>query len=82
MPQRGLSAKLSEIAVGPLEVPIEVIYVQPAKTADDRCIDFEDFAAHVERNDDPFSRTFAAQLRRWTQLAGSTPPSAPSVILR
>lgn len=82
-PQSGpLDAKLAAIGPALIEAPIEVVYVQPAKTADDRCIDFEDFAAHVERHEDPFSKMFAAHLRRWTQLAGSTPPSAPSAIPR
>lgn len=69
-PRRGLSAKLAEITTAPTEVPIEVIYVQPIRTGDDRCIDFDQFAAHVARFDDPFSRHFAAHLLRWKEPAG------------
>jgi len=73
-PRTGLAAKLAEITVPPNDVPIEVIYVQPAKTPDDRCIDFDYFAAHVAQFDDPFSRRFCEHLKRWSEAAGKAPP--------
>ena len=76
----GLLEKLAEITVSAADVPIEVIYVQPRKPselpaeAENRCIDFEDFATHLAKHDDPFSKMFAEHLRRWTQVAGARAP--------
>lgn len=73
-PRPGLTARLEQIAVTGRDAAIEVIYVQPMQTGSDRCIDFERFAKHVERHDDPFSRLFREHLLRWRAPAGSTPP--------
>jgi hypothetical protein len=74
-PGPSLASRLCEITVNPLDVPIEVIYVQPEKSTADRCIDFEHFAGHVARHDDPLSRLFAEHLRRWKDAAGARAPT-------
>ena len=73
-PRSGLKQKLAEINVAESDPPIEVIYIQPTASGEDRCIDFETFASYVERHDDPLSRAFAHHLRRWTTAAGSERP--------
>lgn len=75
--RRGLGAKLQEIAVTVRddELPIEVIYVQPSHSEGVDCIDFEQFASHVERRSDPVSQLFAASLRKWTTPAGARRPT-------
>lgn len=73
-PRSGLSAKLAQIVVAPINTPIEVIYVQPTATGSDRCIDFDRFASYVARFDDPFSRRFSAYLVRWKESAGARVP--------
>lgn len=73
-PRSGLSAKLAQIVVAPIDSPIEVIYVQPTATSGDRCIDFDRFARYVARFDDPFSRRFGAHLLRWRESAGAQVP--------
>lgn len=74
-PRPGLLAKLGEVVVSGVNTPIEILYIQPTKSEGDQCIDFERFAAHVDRFDDPFSRLFAEHLRRWTDNAGARAPS-------
>lgn len=73
-PRPGLSARLEQIAPTALESTIEVLYIQPTNTEGDRCIDFETFAEHVARHDDPLSQTFAAHLRKWRDAAGACVP--------
>ncbi len=73
--RQGLTARLRQISVEQRDPPIEVIYLQPAATEGARCIDFETFAAHVERHADPFSQAFAAHLRKWVHSAGASRPS-------
>ncbi len=73
-PKRGLRKKLGSVETTGLDAPIEVIYVQPEKSPGERVVDFETFAGFVDRHDDPFSRVFAAHLRRWTVRAGSRRP--------
>ena len=63
-----------EVTVAEGEFEIEVIYVQPVGSEGDACIDFEQFAAHVERHEDAASKLFAEHLRRWVALAGSERP--------
>lgn len=72
-PRRGRRTKLKQIAVCPIDAPVEVLYVQPDKDGD-RCIDFDTFAAHVGRFDDPLSRRFAEHLLRWRVAAGTCVP--------
>jgi hypothetical protein len=71
--RRGLGKLLREVEVSVHEgeFEVEVVYLQPARSDADSCIDFEDFAAHVEQHDDPVSRAFAASLRGWVRSAGS-----------
>jgi len=73
-PRSGLSARLSQIAVGPIDSPIEVIYVQPTATSGDRCIDFDRFANYVAQFEDPFSQRFSSHLLRWKEDAGARAP--------
>jgi hypothetical protein len=72
----GLGKQLRDIdvTVREAEFAVKVIYLQPVSSDGDSCIDFEQFAQHVERHEDPVSRLFAASLRRWVQPAGSAPP--------
>ena len=82
LPRPGLTERLRQVTVevqdpGPT---IEVIYLQPQETIGVRCIDFETFAAYVDRFDDPVSREFSVALRRWAEVSagegrpgGSTP---------
>lgn len=74
LPRPGLSARLQEVRVIDRVSTIEVLYVQPEKTEGDRCIDFETFAAYVQRFDDPVSQRFAERLLTWREPAGSIPP--------
>jgi hypothetical protein len=67
-------ALLAQLRPTPLDVPIEVIFVQPRADARRTCVDFAQFAAHVERGGDPFGRRFAESLRRWIEPAGDAPP--------
>jgi hypothetical protein len=61
-----------EVTVGDDEFAVEVVYVQPRGGQNvEQIIDFEEFAAHVERHEDPVSRLFAGSLRRWTSAAGA-----------
>ena len=53
---------------------MEIIYLQPEASTDDRCIDFETFAKYVERSSDPLSKHFATHLRLWRAPAGSREP--------
>lgn len=69
-----LHARLGDICVSGEDAAIEVIYIQPLATDGDRCIDFERFAAHVDRFSDPLSRKFAEHLRLWKAAAGLRPP--------
>lgn len=73
-PKRGLKERLRQITVTDRDPSIEVIYVQPTVTEGDRCIDFAEFAKHVEMHQDAFSQAFAEHLRRWTTAAGTEPP--------
>lgn len=73
-PKRGLKERLQRLTVTDRDPPIEVIYVQPTVTGNDRCIDFTEFAKHVETHQDAFSQAFAEHLRRWTTIAGAEPP--------
>jgi len=73
-PKVGLSERLRHVHATEADSAIEVMYVQPAATLGDRCIDFDQFATFVERHDDPLSRVFASHLRRWRDAAGSTVP--------
>ena len=73
-PRPGLSQRLARIVPTGADASVEVLYVQPEATDGDRCIDFEQFAAFVDRHDDPLSRMFAAHLRRWRTPAGRVEP--------
>jgi len=64
-PQRGLKERLRQLTVTDRDPSIEVLYIQPTATDHDRCIDFAEFAKHVEVHQDPFSQAFAEHLRRW-----------------
>lgn len=66
--------QLEEINVTPTDSAVDVIYVQPEASGDDRCIDFVRFAQHVGRYGDPFSTAFAKHLLRWQAKAGSHEP--------
>lgn len=69
-PGLGEQLRQIEVTVAEDEFAIEVVYVQPI--GDGRnCIDFESFASHVERKDDPISMLFAQSLQRWTEAAGA-----------
>jgi len=63
-----------EVTVGDDEFAVEVVYVQPEGSEGDSCIDFDDFAGHVDRFDDPVSKAFAASLRGWVGRAGGVRP--------
>ncbi len=66
---RALQAQV-EVTVAPGEWATEVLYVQP-NGAGENCIDFERFAAVVEKRDDALSQRFARSLRTWaTERAG------------
>jgi hypothetical protein len=77
VPRPGLSAKLGEITVNTVESEVDVVYVQPRSVPGERCIDFESFASHVRKFDDPFSKRFAEHLLAWRDPAGAQ--SDPSV---
>lgn len=66
---------LEQLRPSQADPPIEIIYVQPVADRSHRCIDFEQFAAVVERRGDPFSRSFATALRRWQAPAGRVAPT-------
>lgn len=72
--RRGLVRKLAEVEVTASDPTIELIYIQPTATADDRCIDFDHFAAHVRTFDDPLSQAFGRHLDRWKHAAALSPP--------
>ncbi|MCA9532519.1 MAG: hypothetical protein KC593_02525 [Myxococcales bacterium] len=64
-----------EVTIAEDEFAVEVVYLQPEAGADgEDCIDFEEFAVHVSRFDDPVSKTFASHLRGWVEAAGSRVP--------
>ncbi len=71
--KRGLGKQLREVevTVGDDEFAVEVVYVQPEMGDEENGIGFEEFAAQVERHEDPVSELFASSLRRWVALAGS-----------
>jgi hypothetical protein len=71
----GLTKLLGEIAVNPMDQPIEVIYLQPTSSDGQHTISFEAFAAHLADRSDPLSRLFADHLLRWQMEAGSINPS-------
>ena len=75
-PRAGLKNRLEavQVTVDPNELNVEVIYIQPHATDGQRCIDFETFARHVERQGDELSLVFAQHLRNWSTPAGSAPP--------
>lgn len=77
-PREGLLARLAEITVGSANPVVEVIYLQPKKPKNapdgERHIDFETFAKHVDKFDDPLSQRFAKHLRLWQEAAGSRVP--------
>lgn len=66
-----------EVLVQEDEFEVEVIYVQPL-LGSGRCIDFEMFAAYVERHEDAVSKAFGDSLRRWRVQAGAVRPSRVS----
>jgi hypothetical protein len=70
-PGLGKLLRQVEVTVGDGELEVEVVYVQPTASDGDSCIDFETFAAHVERYCDPVSGAFVASLRRWVGGAGA-----------
>lgn len=65
---------LAQLAPTALDLPIELIFVQPTADSSRPSIDFERFAQHAERRSDPFSLRFAESLRRWTSVAGDVAP--------
>lgn len=72
--RRAASKLLAELRPSAVDLPIEIVFVQPAHDETQLCIDFERFAAHVERRGDPFSRRFAASLRGWVSPAATSAP--------
>jgi hypothetical protein len=75
-PGLGMLLRDVEVTVGDDEYEVEVVYLQPsAGSADERVIDFEEFATHVERYGDPVSALFASSLRQWVGLAGGRRPA-------
>jgi hypothetical protein len=53
-------------SIHPDEYEIEIVYIQPNNPyGQENVITFKDFAAIVERHDDPVSLRFAESLRRW-----------------
>ena len=70
-PRPGLSKRLAAIEVTDINPIVEVHYIQPLRTDDDLCVDFETFASYVEDHDDPMSKLFAHHLLRWVDAAGS-----------
>jgi len=72
----GMLLREVEVTVGAGELAIEVVYLQPTGgSAGERVIDFNEFAAHVERHGDPVSELFALSLRKWVARAGSDSPA-------
>lgn len=72
--QPSRSAHQRRIEVTARNPAVEVIFLQPTRTKDERCLDFATFANHVSTFDDPLSRTFAVHLRRWIERAAALPP--------
>ncbi len=75
-PRSGLTKQLEAIKLADLDTEIEVVYIQPNKDDGNPCIDFEQFAQHVEGCGDPFSLRFSESLRRWREPAGAFCPNA------
>ncbi|MCA9547394.1 MAG: hypothetical protein KC613_23485 [Myxococcales bacterium] len=73
--RRGLTARLGDIRVAPgvAQMTVRLAYVQPEAHHPGE-IGFDTVAAVVERHLDPLSQRFAASLRRWSRVAGSTDP--------
>jgi len=65
---------LAEPRATPIDLPIEIVFIQPIADPTRRCI-FERFATHVELRRDPFSRRFAEALRGWVVPAATRAPT-------
>ncbi|MFT4977522.1 MAG: hypothetical protein ACI8S6_003427 [Myxococcota bacterium] len=72
-----LRARQKDIKVLAGDREIEVIFIQP-ETGPGHTIDFETFAAIVDRHDDPVSKRFAESLRKWAVPAASMQPASPA----
>ena len=75
--RRGITKRIREVQVVASESKVEVVYLQPNESMDDRVISFRAAAEYLDTLDDPFSETFATYVRRWIEPAARRPMSAP-----
>ena len=53
---------------------VEVVYLQPQESIDDRVISFGTVAEYLETLDDPFAVRFAKHVRGWIEPAAIRAP--------
>ena len=58
--RRGLRKRIRYVRVLANEAKVEVVYVQPEESMDDRVISFRAVAEYLDTLDDPFAETFAS----------------------
>ncbi len=72
--RRGITRRLRDVQVTASESKVEVVYLQPQDSMDDRVISFGTAAEYLETLDDPFAVRFAKYVRRWIEPAAIRAP--------
>jgi hypothetical protein len=72
--RRGIRKRLRDVQVVASGSKVEVVYLQPEESMDDRVISFRAVAEYLDTLDDPFSNTFSRYVRRWSEPAATRAP--------
>jgi hypothetical protein len=76
--RRGIKKRISDVRVTAGESTVEVVYLQPHDSMDDRVISFRAVAEYLDTLGDPFSNTFSRYVRRWIEPAATRAPEPGS----
>jgi hypothetical protein len=74
--RRGIKKRISDVRVTASESSVEVVYLQPHESMDDRVISFRAVAEYLDTLGDPFSNTFSRYVRRWSEPAATQAPGS------
>lgn len=73
--RRGITKLIQCVQAVPSVATVELVYLQPQDSRDDRIISFTMVAEYLTTLDDPFAKTFAQYVTRWIEPAATHAPS-------